>query len=237
MYITEPVWARFLCVCFGKVKSDARPDQLIAFTRCRNETLPIKYGDLPSAALNQTGMFHVSDGIGDGWPLHTQHFGEQALSDLQCVIVSTVTHHKQPTRQPLLETVRPVARYRHQDLLEKSLCVSVHQSSERRHRPHGPCERRARHPCCVPRDLNEKPDGGTLGAKDGLHGTATLPTDRCHFNDTAVRIDRHHRDDTAVGEEYIVERTISIHQDLPAFAAYLLKLRHKLLEIGGWQGE
>jgi len=35
----------------------------------------------------------------------------------------------------------------------------------------------------------------------------------------------------------MVERTISIHQDLPAVAAYLLKLRHKLLEIGGWQGE
>ena len=35
----------------------------------------------------------------------------------------------------------------------------------------------------------------------------------------------------------MVERTISIHQDLPAFAAYLFKLRHKLLEIGGWQGE
>ena len=237
MYITEPVRARFLCVCFGKVKSDARPDQLIAFTRCRHEALPIKYGDLPSAALNQTGMFHLPGGIGDGWPLDTQHFGEQALSDLQCVIVSAVTHHKQPTRQPLLEAVRPVARYRHQYLLEKSLGVSVHQTSERRHRPHGPCERRTRHPCCVPRDLNEEPDGGTLGTKDGLHRSATLPTDRCHFNDTAVGIHSHHRDDTVVGEEYMVERTISIHQDLPAFAAYLLKLRHKLLEIGGRQGE
>ena len=48
-------------------------------------------------------------------------------------------------------------------------------------------------------------------AEDGLHTCATLPTDRCHFNDTAVRINRHHRDDTAVGEEYMVERTISVH--------------------------
>jgi hypothetical protein len=63
----------------------------------------------------------------DGWPLDTQHFGEQVLSDLQSVIVSAVTHHEQPTRQPLLETVRPVARYRHQDLLGKGLGVSVHQ--------------------------------------------------------------------------------------------------------------
>ena len=60
IYITEPTRARFLCVCFWKVKSDARPDQLIAFTRCRLEALSIKYGDLPSAAHNQTGMFHVS---------------------------------------------------------------------------------------------------------------------------------------------------------------------------------
>jgi hypothetical protein len=35
----------------------------------------------------------------------------------------------------------------------------------------------------------------------------------------------------------MIERTISIHQDLSAFTAYLFKLRHNLLEIGGWQGE
>jgi hypothetical protein len=35
----------------------------------------------------------------------------------------------------------------------------------------------------------------------------------------------------------MIERTISIHQDLFAFAAHLFQLRHKLLEIGGWQGE
>jgi len=84
---------------------------------------------------------------------------------------------------------------------------------------------------------DEKPDRGNLGTEDGLHRSATLPADRCHLNDTAVRINRHRRDDTAVGEVYLVERTISIHQDLPAFAGYLLQLRHKLPEIGGWQGE
>jgi hypothetical protein len=34
-----------------------------------------------------------------------------------------------------------------------------------------------------------------------LHAAAALPADRCHLNDTAVRINRHHRDDTAIGEE------------------------------------
>ena len=63
---------------------------------------------------------------------------------------------------------------------------------------------------CAPRDLDEKPDGGGLGTDDGLHTRATLPPDRCHLNDTAVRINRHHRDDTAVGEEYMVERTIGV---------------------------
>jgi hypothetical protein len=38
-----------------------------------------------------------------------------------------------------------------------------------------------------------------------------LPTDRCHLNDSAISINRHHRGDTAVGEEYMVERTISVH--------------------------
>jgi hypothetical protein len=85
--------------------------------------------------------------------------------------------------------------------------------------------------------LDEKPDRGTLGAQNGLHSSATLPTDRCHLNDTAIRINRHRRDDTDVGEEYMIERTINVHQDLFAFAAYLFKLRYKLLEIGGWQSK
>src|ERR1700730_6442792 len=53
----------------------------------------------------------------------------------------------------------------------------------------------------------------------------------------AGRINRHGRDHTTVGEVYLIERTIRIHQDLFAFAAYLFKLRHKLLEIGGWQSQ
>jgi hypothetical protein len=68
-------------VCLGKVKSEARADQLIAFARCLREALPIKYRDLPSGAFNQTSTFKLPGTIRDGWPLDTQHFGEQALSD------------------------------------------------------------------------------------------------------------------------------------------------------------
>jgi hypothetical protein len=101
-----------LHVCFRKVRSDARSDQLIALTRCLDETLPIEYRDLLSAALNQACTFQLFGGIRDGWPLNTQHFGEKALGDRQCVPVTAVTHHEQPTRQPLLEAVRTIARYR-----------------------------------------------------------------------------------------------------------------------------
>src|SRR6266511_6080426 len=106
-----------LCVWFGKARSDARSNQLITFTRFFGEALPIKYRDLPAAALNQTCAFQLSGGIRDGWPLNTQHFSEKALGDRQCVLVTAVTHHEQPTRQPLLEAVRAVTRDRHQDLL------------------------------------------------------------------------------------------------------------------------
>jgi hypothetical protein len=90
-------------VCFGKVKSEARPDQLITFARCLREALPIQYRDLPAAARNQTGTFQLPGSIRDGRPLDTQHFGEKALSDRQRVLVTVVTHHQQPTCQPLLE--------------------------------------------------------------------------------------------------------------------------------------
>src|ERR1700737_4463262 len=97
MYITESA-TRFLHVCFGKVRSDARPDQLITFARFRHEALPIKYRDLPSAARNQTGTFQLPGSIRDTRRLDAQHFGEKVLSDLQCVIVRAVTHREQPTR-------------------------------------------------------------------------------------------------------------------------------------------
>jgi hypothetical protein len=70
-----------------------------------------------------------------------------------------------------------------------------------------------------------------------LHTRATLPPDRRHLNDAAVRIYRHHRDDTAIGEEHMIERTIGVHEDLPVLAANLFKLRRKPLENAGWQGE
>ena len=70
-----------------------------------------------------------------------------------------------------------------------------------------------------------------LGAEDGLHTGAALPSDRCHLDDAAVSINRHHRDHTAIGEKYMVERTIGVHQDLRALAANLFKLRHKRLRL------
>jgi hypothetical protein len=101
----------FLGICLGKVKSDARPDQLVTFTRCLRETLSIENRDLPSAAFNQTNTFQLLRGVRDGWSLDTQHFGQQVLSDRQCVAISAVAHHQQPTRQSLLEAVRTVAGY------------------------------------------------------------------------------------------------------------------------------
>src|SRR6202171_3652454 len=127
----EPTLLR---VCFGKVKSDARFDQLITFTRFFGEALPIKYRDLPEAALNPTCAFQPTGSIRDGWPLNTQHFGEKVLGDRQCVPVTSVTHHEQPTRHSLLEAVCTVARHRHQDLLQKGVKVSRHEISEGRHR-------------------------------------------------------------------------------------------------------
>jgi hypothetical protein len=109
---------------------------------------------LPSAALNQTCALELPSSNGDSWPLNTQHFGENTLGDQQCVLVIAVTHHEQPTRQPLLEAVRTVARHRHQDLLEKGVNVSRHEISEGRHRLHRPCEGRARHLGCAARDLD-----------------------------------------------------------------------------------
>ena len=129
MYITDPAES----VCFGKVKSDARFDQLITFTRFFGEALPIKYRDLPEAALNQTCAFQPTGSIRDGWPLNTQHFGEKALGDRELVPITAVTHHEKPTRQALLEAVRTVARHRHQDLLQKGVNVSGHKISEGRH--------------------------------------------------------------------------------------------------------
>jgi hypothetical protein len=48
------------------------------------ETLPIKYRDLPAAALNQSYALQFSGGIrmvGLCWPLNTQHFREKVLRD------------------------------------------------------------------------------------------------------------------------------------------------------------
>jgi hypothetical protein len=106
------------------VKGDSFSNQLVTFTRRFHETLPIQQGDLLSAALDQTRTFQLFGGIRDRWPLDAEHFRQKVLSDRQRVIVTAVTHHKQPTRQPLFEAVRTVARYLNHDLLKKGLDVS-----------------------------------------------------------------------------------------------------------------
>jgi hypothetical protein len=53
----------------------------------------------------------------------------------------------------------------------------------------------------------------------------------------AVRVNRNYRDDPAVGEEDMVERTVSVHENLRALAANVFKLRHKPLEIARGQSE
>jgi hypothetical protein len=58
--------------------------------------------------------------------------------------------------------------------------------------------------------LYEESGRGSLGAEDGLHTRATLPADRCHLDDGAVRVNRDDGDDTAIWEKYIVKRTVSI---------------------------
>jgi hypothetical protein len=226
-----------LGICFGKVKSDARSGQLIALTRFLGEALSIEYRHLPVAARNQTGTFQLPGSIRDGWPLNAQHFGEKVLSDQQHVLVTAVTHHEQPTRQPLLEAVRTVARHRHHYLLLEGLNVSGHEISEGRHRLHRLREGRARHLGSAPRDLDQKSDGGKLGAEKGLHTRATLSTDRCHLNDAAVGINRDHRDDTAIGEKDMVERTIGVHEHLLTSAANVFELWHELFEIAGGKVE
>jgi hypothetical protein len=85
--------------------------------------------------------------------------------------------------------------------------------------------------------LDQKPEGGLLGAEHRFHTRATLPTDRCHLDDAAVLINCYYRDDTAIGEIYMVERTVGVHQHLPALAGDVFELRHEPLEIAGWQGE
>ena len=53
----------------------------------------------------------------------------------------------------------------------------------------------------------------------------------------AVGINRHNRDDTAIRKEDMVERTISVHQDLLAMTRDVFKMRHKPPQIAGRQSE
>jgi hypothetical protein len=77
----------------------------------------------------------------------------------------------------------------------------------------------------LPGELDQQPEGGLLGAENGFHSSATFPADRRHLNDVAVRINRYYRGNTAIGEAHMINRTISIHQDLAALADNVLKLR------------
>ena len=53
----------------------------------------------------------------------------------------------------------------------------------------------------------------------------------------AVRVNRKYREDSAIGEEEMVERTVSVDEDLLALAPNVFKLWHDPLEIARGQSE
>jgi hypothetical protein len=112
----EPISA----IGLGQVKGDTLPDQPVTFTRGLREPLPITYRNLLSPPLDQAGAFQVPGGIGDGWPLNAQHFGQKVLRNWQNVLIAAVAHHEQPARQPLLEAVCTVACDRYHHLFKKA---------------------------------------------------------------------------------------------------------------------
>jgi hypothetical protein len=80
------------------MKGDAPPDQLIAFARFLHKAVPIKDRYLLAAVPDQACTLKLTDGIGDGWPLHPQHMGKEGLSDSQRIAIAPIVHHEQPTR-------------------------------------------------------------------------------------------------------------------------------------------
>jgi hypothetical protein len=69
-----------------------------------------------------------------------------------------------------------------------------------------------------PRNLDQQSHRGLLLPEEGLESSATLPANRCHFDDTAVRINRHDRYDATIGKKNIIERAIGVQQDLTVLA-------------------
>jgi hypothetical protein len=76
------------------MKGDPFANQLITFTRCLCEGLPIEYCDFASTALYQSRVFQLPSSIRDRGPLSTQHFREEILRNPQGVLVTAVAHHE-----------------------------------------------------------------------------------------------------------------------------------------------
>ena len=62
------------------MEGDAVAHQLIAFAGRRHKAFPITDRDLLSAARNQAAAFQLAGRIGNGRPLHAEHFGEKDLT-------------------------------------------------------------------------------------------------------------------------------------------------------------
>jgi hypothetical protein len=83
--------------------------------------------------------------------------------------------------------------------------------------------------------LDKQSHRGLFLPEEGLESCATLSANRRHFDNTAVRINRHDRYDATIWKKNIIERAIGVHQDLTVLAGNLFELRHQPLEIAGWE--
>jgi hypothetical protein len=83
--------------------------------------------------------------------------------------------------------------------------------------------------------LDQKPNGRTLGVESCLEAGAAFPANRRHLYDAAVFVNGHDRDDTPIGKENRIERTVSIQQNFSQLTGNWFKVRHEASEITRWQ--
>ena len=105
---------RYRCRCsqlrFPLPASSLGHHQLVAFASCIFQLCPVHDVYVPSAVFNQSCLLQNASSDSDASSSRAQHVGEKFLSQGNVVATESVLTHQQPSRQSLMDFMRPIAR-------------------------------------------------------------------------------------------------------------------------------
>jgi hypothetical protein len=211
------------------------PYSPVTLTRRPLEAGAVCNRDVPAAVRDEPGFLESAHRHRHARPSNPEHCRKGLLGEIEPVASNAVVRHEKPSRAPLLDYVKPVARCRLRDGLEHELAVTVQQAIESRTLRRKLAEIFDRHPPRIAADLPPRLESRRGNPMKRREGQTSIIAD-CHCLDLiAVLQLGDERNDAVFREMSETNGLFPVEYDLFRLDRHHLRSLEHSRELSGWE--